>query len=382
MDRGGVETWLMHVLHHVDRTQFNMDFLVATDWPCAYDDEIRGLGSRVLPCLHPRRPWVYARNFYRTLRQFGPFDIVHCHLQAYSGWVLRLAGKAGVRVRIAHSHLAPPDCTGGFLRQTYLRLMSRWIQQYATDGLAASRVAAESLFGARWPADGRWRTLYYGIDLEPFRQYVDPATVRAELNIPAAAWVLGHVGRFHPQKNHSFLLEVTAEAARLRPDVRLLLVGDGDLRPHMEFAARRLGIVEKVIFAGVRSDVARLMLGAMDVFVFPSQYEGLPLTLMEAQSAGLPCLCSDVISDEADMVKPLVRRLSLRRSAAEWARAAVTASAPSHFKHQALTTMAASPFNISVAAANLCEFYAGRAKSGDVPPPQRVALGRGELQHG
>jgi glycosyltransferase involved in cell wall biosynthesis len=120
------------------------------------------------------------------------------------------------------------------------------------------------------------------------------------------------------QKNHAFLLDIAAEVVRREPGAGFLLVGDGPLRQDIEAAARRLNLDGCVLFAGVRADVPRLMLGAMDVFLFPSIYEGLPLSLVEAQAAGLPCVCSDAVATEA-VAGPMVRRLSLSQSPEAWA---------------------------------------------------------------
>src|SRR5688572_4535103 len=104
MNRGGIETWLMHVLRHIDRRHFQVDILVATEQPGDYDQEARALGARILPCLRPRRPWAYARNFRRIVRTHGPYDVVHSHVRHFSSYVVRLAARAGIPVRLVHSH--------------------------------------------------------------------------------------------------------------------------------------------------------------------------------------------------------------------------------------------------------------------------------------
>jgi glycosyltransferase involved in cell wall biosynthesis len=360
MNRGGAETWLMHVLRNIDRREFRMDFLVHTTQPGAYDEEIRALGSEVIPCLHPRRPWDYARNFRRILREHGPYDVVHSHVQHYSGYVLRLARRSGVPVRVAHCHLdtAALQATSAPARHAYLALMRRWIGHHATHGLACSTQAGASLFGASWGTDPRWRVVYCGIDLGPFRARPDRAAVRAELGISSDAFVVGHVGRFVEQKNHAFLLEVAAEVARREPGARLLLVGDGPLRRDVEARARRLNLDGRALFAGVRADVPRLLLGAMDVFLFPSVYEGLPLGLLEAQAAGLPCVCSDAVAPEA-VAGPLVRRLSLSRPPEAWADAVMDARSLAR-RAEPLAGVAAlerSPFAVARSVEALEELY-------------------------
>ncbi len=350
MDRGGAETWLMNVLRHTDQARFKMDFLAHTNRKCAYDDEIHLLGSQVLHCTDPRKPWRYGRRLLRLLSDRGPYEVVHSHVHHFSGYVLRLASDAGVPVRIAHSHTDTRVTwkQSGFLRHGYLRVMRVLIRRYATLGLAASRGAAECLFGENWSRDSRWRISYCSVDLDPFRAAVDRSAIRRELGLPPDAFVIGHVGRFQAQKNHGFLIDLAAVATKLRPRVYLLLIGDGPLRTLVERKAEQVGLSDRVVFAGARGDVARLMVGAMDVFVFPSLYEGLGIALIEAQAAGLRTFLSDAVPEEADVVKPLIRRLSLAVGPTAWAEAVISATPtePAFERLEALRQVEATAFNI------------------------------------
>ncbi|MCY7382158.1 MAG: glycosyltransferase family 1 protein [Microcoleus sp. CAN_BIN18] len=362
MNRGGIETWLMHVLRHIDRDRFHMDFLVHTEKPCPYDDEARTLGSKIIPCLDPSKPWLYARNFKRILSEYGPYDIVHSHVHHFSGYVLYLAKQAGIPVRIAHSHndTSSAEANAGWLRRSYLTLTEWSIAKFATIGLGCSRNAAASLFGSSYQTDPRWQLLYYGIDLTPFRESVDAVAVRTELDIPVDAFVVGHVGRFDRQKNHEFLLEIAAEIAKREPKMRLLLIGDGSLKLDIEQKAIEMGLGDYVIFAGLRSDIPRLMLGAIDTFVLPSLYEGLGLVLIEAQAADLPCVFSDVVPEEADVIKPLVQRNSLSKSPLVWAETILAArrdTTSDLSQTDALDIVEKSPFNITFGLKKLVEVY-------------------------
>ena len=363
MERGGAETWLMHILRRIDRARYRMDFLVHIPEPGAYDDEIRALGSDLIAVPHTQRPPQYAREFNRVLREHGPYDVVHSHVHHYSGLVLLLAKHAGVPVRIAHSHLdaSESEARAGRTRRLYLRLMRHWISAHATDGLAASEQAALDLFGPRWDADPRYRILFCGVDFAPFGAPVCREAVRAECGIPADAFVVGHVGRFTDQKNHDFLLAVAAEMHARQPDTYFLLVGEGELRPAMQERAARLGIADRVIFTGGRADVPRLMRGAMDAFIFPSKYEGLGLALVEAQAAGLPCFFSDVVPTEADIVPELVFRLSLAAPASAWAEVILAERpiAPRVTQRDALAIVEASPFNVQTSWEQLERVYVG-----------------------
>jgi glycosyltransferase involved in cell wall biosynthesis len=366
MHRGGIETWLMHILRNIDRSLFQIDFMVHTLESCEYDDEIRSLGCRIFASPYPPHPnrhwWSYPAFFRQILQEYGPYDVVHSHSGYVNGNTLRIAKQAGVPVRIAHAHndLSHLRAKQPWKRRLYWDLLKWWIDRYTTFGLACSRRAAADMFGSDWQSDRRWQILYCGLDLTTFQEKVDPAQVRAELGIPQDAFIIGHIGRFEPAKNHQFLVKIIAEIAKQEPKVRLLLIGYGSLRGEIEDRVAKLGLTDKVVFAGTRSDVPRLMLDAMDVFLFPSLYEGLGLVLIEAQAAGLPCILSDVVPEEADVVKPLMQRLSLSQSASEWAEAVLTqkkANLPIKQSEALSILQENSPFNIEICAKNLTDIY-------------------------
>ncbi|MBX9680315.1 MAG: glycosyltransferase [Gemmataceae bacterium] len=357
MNRGGVETWLLHVARHLDRTEFATDFLVHTDQPAAYDDELRRLGCRIIPCLHPSRPLRYGRAFRAAMAEHGPYDVLHSHVHHFSGLLMKLGRKCGIPVRIAHSHndTRHQDAAAGFARRFYLGMMNRWIRVHATQRLAASKEAGLSLFGPRERQP--WEVLYCSVDFDPFEAPSDRAGVLAEFGFPNDAIVMSHVGRFAEQKNHAFLLRIFAEAVRQEPKSRLLLVGEGPLRAAAEHLAQSLGIVEHVRFAGPRSDVPRL-LKASDVFLLPSLHEGLPLVGMEVQAAGTPIVMTDSITSEVDSVPKLTHRLALNAPPAEWAALALVAARAFEDRTAALAHARRSPFDIRVGVRQLGGCYA------------------------
>lgn len=366
LTRGGIETWLMHVLRSIDRERYHIDFLVHTTAPRAYDAEARALGSKILPCLHPSNPVRYARSFRAIIRQQAPYDIVHGNVHHFDGFLLRLAHQARIPARIAHSHndTTSVQAGAGYARQGYYGLMRHLIRKHATHGLAASEKAAVSLFGLDWKHDPRWSILHYGVDLAPFKQSVNAAAVRAELGLPPDSVVLGHVGRFVHQKNHEFLIEIMQEVVRREPRAYLLLVGDGDLRPDIATKVERLGLSQRVVFAGPRDDVPRLMLGAMDVFVLPSWFEGLPLVGIEAQAAGLPCILSNEITQELDAIEPLIRRLPLSEPPSSWASVIMASWTSGRMPAaEAVSCLRGSSFDIQAGVRRLEEIYVsiGRA---------------------
>jgi glycosyltransferase involved in cell wall biosynthesis len=355
MDRGGVETWLLHVMRCIDRRKLQMDFLVHTTRTGAYDAELQSLGARIFPCPDTPHPLRYAKRFMEINGQSGPFDVIHSHLHGFSGFVMSLACGLRIPMRISHSHSCSSRVPGSRGQHAY-RHASRWlISANCTHGLAASGPAADDLFGERWQSDPRFEVLPCGVDLAPFRQTVDRARVRSEFGFDNRNMVIGHVGRFDGPKNHDFLVDIAAQAVAQNSDARLLLVGDGPLRPVIEAKVRQLGLTRHVIFAGSRSDVPRLLLGAMDKFLFPSLHEGLGLALIEAQAAGLPCAISSEIPSEADLVPQLITRMPLENSPATWADRVLRirpAGVP-----QALTRVENSPFNVVTSARKLANTY-------------------------
>jgi glycosyltransferase involved in cell wall biosynthesis len=171
--------------------------------------------------------------------------------------------------------------------------------------------------------------------------------------------VIAHTGRFVEQKNHSFLIDIALEVTKRQPNSRFLLIGEGPLRPAIEQKAARLGLRENVVFAGLRPDIPRLLMGAADLFLFPSLSEGLGLALAEAQAAGVPCVCSDGLPPEADVAPPLVQRLSLSEPASVWAEAllALGSRRPGLSRSEALGYVERG-FNIQNSVAELTGIYA------------------------
>ena len=354
LDRGGIETWLMHLLRHADPGRVRFDFLLDAEGTGAYEREALERGCRVHRLAHRRSRLAYARELRSLVR--GAYDVVHAHVDHYSGWVLRAAALEGVPVRIVSSHndFSGTPQASGLIRKLYLAWSKRLIRRHATAGLAPSRGAARWLFGRRWERDPRWKIHPYSIDLGPFREPADRHVVREALGIPPDAFVIGHAGKFQEQKNHRFLLRVAREAAAREPRVRLVLAGRGHLQPEIESLAREMGVA--ATFLGSRSDVPRLMKGAFDVFVFPSLHEGCPLAVLEAQAAGLRCVVSDRIPEEAVVVPELVRRISLESPLSEWVESALGSDRRME-EGEALAAVERGPINVENAISQLMALY-------------------------
>ncbi len=356
---GGTEAWLMQVLRRLDPERFQMDFLVFQSELSPHDDEIRSRGSRILVSPPPGRPFRFAPAFDSLLKTAGPYDIVHSHIHFSNGVVMRQAAMAGVSRRIAHSHMGGEDRARGAIRAVYRRTMRRFIRMYATHGLGCSSIANNELFGTGWTRDGRIQVLHCGIDLTPFAAGAD-RTLRAQLGIPEHALVVGHVGRFAPQKNHRFLLAVIRELAGRDPNIWFLLVGDGVLRPGIEKQTAELGLTSRVVFTGNRGDVPKLMLSAMDAFVLPSVHEGLGLVAIEAQAAGLPCVLSDVIPRDVQVLTASSEFCDLSLPPSIWASRIVAAlSRPRMPAQQAIEQVKQAGFSARTSVRRLAAIYAG-----------------------
>lgn len=356
MNRGGAETWLLHVLRRLNPNEVRMDFLVHTDQPAEFDREIRELGSQILYCPNPRNAISYATRFRQIISESGPYDVLHSHVHHHSGIVLILGYRAGIPVRIAHSHTDQSEVArrSGILRKAYLAGSRHLIGAYCTRGIAVSRNAARDLFGERWELDRRFEVLHCGIDLNPFAQQLDRDAARSAFGFYPEHLVFGHVGSFEPSKNHAFLTAIASEIAKREPRARFLLVGDGPLRRSIEHQIRQHGIADSVVFAGVRSDVPQILTAVMDRFLFPSAYEGLGLALIEAQAADLPSTVSDTIPEEATVVPKLVRRLSLHEHPEVWAQQALCHGERSGC---GLAEIQRSSFEISASISGLMRVY-------------------------
>jgi len=322
---GGAEQIALNILRQYDRSLFHMDVCTVASSSGDHVHEAEELGATVHSCplrqrypglsnriYHPLRFW---RDLYQLLRR-ERYEIVHSHMNLFSGLVMWIAHSAGVRVRITHSHTV----LDGYQvwGPLYPRLMRYLIARHSTCGLGCARIAMPALFSTEWQRDPRYRVLYTGIDPGHFGNLSEREQVRTELGLPQDARVIGHVGSFGRPKGQAFLIDILFELVHIEPGVWLLFVGDGLLRPEVERKAAIHNLQGRVVFAGARRDIPRI-LSAMDAFAFPSLYEALPLAVLEAQAAGLRCVVSDFITPEVDVVPGAVVHLPLNLGPAVWA---------------------------------------------------------------
>jgi glycosyltransferase involved in cell wall biosynthesis len=347
LEMGGSQALVMNLYRHIDREKIQFDFILDHPDRDDYVDEVKALGGRIytMPGFHGNVHQV-RRAWDEFFTNHPEYKVLHSHVRSYASLYLPIAKRHGVKT-IIHSH----STSNGKGFSSLVKMALQYPLRYQADVLmGCSKESGEWLFGKKATAGDRFFFLPNGVDLQRFsfdenirQQY------RRDMGLEDKI-VIGHVGRFHPAKNHMFLLESFAQLKRLRPNAVLLLVGDGELRGEIESKISQLGLIDSVMLTGNRSDVAELM-QAMDTLAFPSAWEGLPTTVVEAQATGLPCIISDRITEDVDL-SPLVQRLSIDNPEL-WAK--VLAYPQPRQNVQA--DIIASGFEINSAAAKLCQLY-------------------------
>ena len=300
MNRGGAETFLMKVYRSLDRTRYQMDFCIIVEEKCDYEDEILYLGGRIYRITPKSRDArAFRRELYTLIHDHRYRNVLKITSNAAGFWDLKIAKQAGAARTIARSSNSGD---GDSRLQLAVHRISRLLwMKYADVKLAPSDLAAQYTFGKKALSRGDVHLLNNGLDLGVYHFSADAREqIRAQLGAGEKTAVLGHVGRFNTQKNHGFLLRVFAEYVKRHADALLVLVGVGDLEDALRQQVKELRLEEKVIFTGLRTDIPQL-LSAFDVFVFPSLYEGMPNTIIEAQACSLPCVLSDTITRQADL---------------------------------------------------------------------------------
>lgn len=314
MNRGGAETMVMNYYRHIDREKVQFDFLVHREEEGAYEDEIRALGGRIYRMIpiYPQNFSKYKKMLHDFFEKHPEYRIIHSHMSELGYFAFKEAKKQGVPVRICHAHSSPHELDLKMIMREYFKYR---IRPYTTHMFTCGQEAAEWLFGKK--NRKKYIQLNNAIDTENFLYNKDiDLDVRRELGVENH-FVVGHVGNFTRPKNHLFLIDVFYEIQKQKKDAVLVLVGTG---VNMEAAKRKvnsLNITEKVFFLGNRSDVYRIM-QCFDVFVFPSTFEGLPVTMVEAQTNGNICFISDVIPQQCCLTDNVIR-ISLNESPARWA---------------------------------------------------------------
>ena len=319
MNRGGTETMLMNLYRHIDKEKIQFDFVYFSQEEAHYDKEIISLGGKIIR-VSPPSILNYKKainDMKKVIKEYGPYEVVHAHTLFNSGFAMKAAKELNIKTRITHAHTTL-DNESTIVRKIYTNHMRRSIIKNSTHLLACSNEAGRYLFGEK-SLNNKNYTFFsnlidynkvLNVDKNKVKEFKDEYNLKDKI-------VIGHVGTLKQSKNQKFLIEITNYLVKENKDIRLLLVGDGSMRHDLEEMVKKYNLQENIVFTGVREDV-EVALHSMDIFAFPSIYEGLGLVLLEAQSAGLPCLVSEAIQPEADLGIGLVNKLNLSDGIEKW----------------------------------------------------------------
>lgn len=295
MNRGGIETFMMNYIRHMNLKQFHIDFAVRGPERGAYDDELESLGCKIYRLPQRSKHPIDFQKKLRSILTTHNYQIIHSHADAMSSWILKIAKECDVPVRIAHSHNTQHLTTNPIKFQLN-EFARKNINKYATDRFACSQAAGKWLFG-----NASFEVIHNAIETRDYAfDNEKRKTIRKKYGISDDTILLGHVGRFDTQKNHVFLIDMFAELAKKNDNYKLMCVGDGWLRDDIEKQIKENNLTGKVILAGQQKN-AKDFYNSFDLYVFPSLFEGLSFVLIEAQANGLTCINSDGVPQETNL---------------------------------------------------------------------------------
>ncbi|NMA32181.1 MAG: glycosyltransferase family 1 protein [Candidatus Methanofastidiosa archaeon] len=357
LNRGGVEVWLLNLLNNFDRDKYEFVFIAVKRGKGDLDDQIRSLGGKIVTCPLDVGYRKFSKEFKKILLQVNA-QVVHTHLLFFSGLICKLAKKVGIPSRIVHIHNTNDGHSLSMKRKLYHWLMKKRIHKYCTSGLAVSAMAADYGFMKNWRKYSKYQILPCGIDTRKFTEIKDRAELCKEFGLPLDSIVVGHVGSFRMQKNHTYLIRVAAEMIKKNPKVVFLLIGEGPLQKEIRKTVYDLKLEKNILFAGARNDVPTLMKNLFDIFIFPSLYEGLGVVVIEAQCAGVPCLISKSIPPEVCVLDNQVFMESIDEEPRIWADKAMTILSQSRINSEtSLATIQQSLFSIDSNILTLSGLY-------------------------
>ncbi|GAA0827190.1 glycosyltransferase family 1 protein [Clostridium tertium] len=312
MQCAGIESFIMNMYRNIDREKVKIDFLVHYSERQFYDDEIERMGGKIyrLSIREDNNFIKYKLELNKFFNNHPEYKIVHGHMESFGVFYLREAKKNGIPIRVAHSHIAKRNSgIKGYMKS----VLNMFYKTYATHLFACSIDSGKFIFGRK----ENFIVYNNAIDVDKFKFNKDVSdNIRTEFDINNN-FVIGHVGRFNTQKNHIFLIKVFNEVHKRNDKVTLLLLGEGELENEIKNMVKKLGLENNIKFLGVRSDMDRIY-QAMDLFILPSLFEGLPVSAIEAQAAGLKCILSDRITKETTMTDN-IEYLSLNSGLSKWA---------------------------------------------------------------
>lgn len=319
MNRGGAETMVMNYYRAIDRSKIQFDFMVHRQERGAYDDEIEAMGGRIFRMcpIYPQNLFRYQQMLKEFFDNHPEYQILHSHMSELGYFAFKEAIKHNVPVRICHAHSSPNFKIESFkekLKVLPREILARGMRKLSTDFFVCSRIAGDWLFGKK--NENKFIMMNNAVNASSFAYDKKTADkIKSEMKWKDKI-VVGHVGRLIIPKNHTFLIDIFQQFHVKHPQSILVLVGDGDQRENICNKIKKLNLEDSIILLGFRSDTANLY-KAFDIFVFPSLYEGLPVSLVEAQSAGLSCIVSNTISTQAQILSNY-SILSLKDSPEIW----------------------------------------------------------------
>ena len=317
MNRGGIETMIMNHYRLINRKNIQIDFLVHREERGAYDDEIEKMGGVIyrIPPISLIPFSRYKKQLNNFFENHSEYSIVHSHMNALSYFVLKAAQRHGVKIRIAHSHIASTDKgIKGMVKEFYKKRLNK----YCNYMFACGEKAGRYLFGDHNYDTGKVKIFNNAIDSLKY-EYDEKIrnSFREELGIDGK-FVIGHIARLTHQKNQLFLIDIFKELVEREPNSVLLVIGTGEEEGSIKQKITDLKLEKNVKLLGVQSNTSPYY-QAMDVFLLPSLYEGLPVTLIEAQAAGVMAIAADTIDKDVKITE-LLKFIPLNISPEDWAR--------------------------------------------------------------
>lgn len=355
MAHGGIETFMMNNFREMDSDKVHIDFVVHGNGMGIYDQEILEQGSKIYHVpIRSKNPLGNYKEIKNILLN-NDYLIVHSHMDAMNSWVLKIAEQCGVPIRISHSHNTD-HLTNNKFKYALNEYAKSNIARHATHLMACSESAGRWLYGEKTVKNNEVTIVPNAISTEKYKFHLKHRTnIRREFNLKEKDIVIGHIGRFDYQKNHAMILDIFKEIVVNYPDAKLLLVGVGHLKSKIMSKIRDLNLTNNVIFTGNRNDVPAL-LSAMDLFLFPSLFEGLGIVLIEAQANGLPCLVSTTVPKEVEITN-LVTYENLDEHPADWAKKALDIIDETNRNLDTSQQVKNAGYDINASAKKLEEYY-------------------------
>lgn len=305
---GGAEKVARDIGLFLDPQQYKVHYIVFGDSVGEYEEELKKHGCVIFHFDSPNRNYYSYINSLKKLIDKYHYHAIHAHTMFNSGWAMLIAKRCGVPVRITHAHSALILGKCNLKHELYEVLMRHLINSYSTELVGCGTAAGNRLFGKK-EFRNRGRLILNGIDIQKYKYCKQSRDrIRSEYQLDNS-FVIGHVGHLAAVKNQKFLIELMPQILKRRKDAKLLLIGDGSDRIMLEKLIEKTGIKDKVIFTGNVNNVHDY-LSAMDIFAFPSLFEGLPLALLEVQANSLPCIVSDKVPRDV-CITDLIHLLSL-----------------------------------------------------------------------